>query len=317
MSTLPRVSIVTPSYNQAAYLEQTLQSVLGQEYPDLEYIVIDGASTDGSVEIIERYAPRLAYWVSERDHGQAEAINKGLSRATGEIVAWVNSDDVYLPGAIASAVAALQANPQAGLVFSNLLAVDGSGSPINVIRYGDWGLDGLMRFEIIGQPTVFMRRAVLQQAGFLDERFHLLLDHQLWLRVGQVAPIHYEDQMWAAARYHAAAKNLAQAASFGREAYAIVDWMQTQPALAGRFAAQRRKIWAGAHRMNARYLLDGGQPGAALRSYLRCLWAYPPIALREANRMVFAAASLVVNVDALRERYLQRRKRRVVTGSKE
>jgi glycosyltransferase involved in cell wall biosynthesis len=152
------VSIVTPSFNQADYLEQTIQSVLAQDYPWIEYIIIDGASTDGSVEIIERYAGRLAWWVSEPDRGQAEAINKGLQRANGEIVAWLNSDDLYLPGAVSRAVAALQANHALGLVYGDALTIDAQGRPIHSLVFGEWGLEELIRFRIICQPAVFMRR---------------------------------------------------------------------------------------------------------------------------------------------------------------
>src|SRR5512142_1845754 len=129
------VSVVTPSYNQAAYLERTLRSVLDQGYADLEYLVVDGASTDGSVDIIRRYADRLAWWTSEKDSGQAEAINKGMQRARGEIVAWLNSDDTYLPGAITAAVRAFVGHPQAVLVYADMRAIDSSGAAINILRY--------------------------------------------------------------------------------------------------------------------------------------------------------------------------------------
>ncbi|HZU87535.1 MAG TPA: glycosyltransferase family 2 protein, partial [Anaerolineaceae bacterium] len=126
----PLVSIVTPSYNQARYLEATLRSVLEQDYPNLEYIVVDGGSTDGSREIIQKYASRLAWWVSEKDRGQTDAINKGFSRAHGEILAWLNSDDTYQPGAIRQAVEALQNHPRAGMVYADTNFIDAADNVI-------------------------------------------------------------------------------------------------------------------------------------------------------------------------------------------
>jgi glycosyltransferase involved in cell wall biosynthesis len=140
MSSYPLVTIVTPSYNQANFLEETIQSVLSQDYPNLEYIIIDGGSTDSSVDLIRKYEDRLAGWISEEDSGQAEAINKGFERATGEIVAWINSDDYYLPGAIRSAVEALEAHPECGFVYGDAVSINGAGEPFNVMNCGDWGL---------------------------------------------------------------------------------------------------------------------------------------------------------------------------------
>ena len=129
------VSIITPSYNQAAYLEQTILSVLNQDHPRIEYIVVDGASTDGSVEIIKKYESKLAYWVSEKDRGQADAINKGFARATGEIIAWLNSDDYYLPGAVNAAVKVFEERSDVVLVYGNMLAVDEHGKTFNTLNY--------------------------------------------------------------------------------------------------------------------------------------------------------------------------------------
>lgn len=287
------VSIVTPSYNQVAYLEQTMRSVLNQDYPNLEYLVVDGHSTDGSLETIWRYTDRLAWWCSERDSGQAEAINKGLQHARGEIVAWLNSDDLYSPGAVAEAVAALEANPALGMVFGDALTITPTGATIKRLSFDHWGLDDLIGFRIICQPAVFMRREVLVKAGYLDLAYHYMLDHHLWIRMARLAPIQYVPRLWAAARHHPSAKNVSQAPGFGRETLQLLDWMQTQPDLAERIARQRRRVLAGAYRLNARYLLDGGQPGAALRSYGVALRNDPAYALKHWRRMLFACASLV------------------------
>ncbi|MDK2979890.1 MAG: hypothetical protein PWQ55_237 [Chloroflexota bacterium] len=311
MADFPLVSIVTPSYNQAAYLEATLRSVLEQDYPNIEYLVVDGASTDGSVDIIKRYAPHLSWWVSEKDRGQAEAINKGLRRAKGEFVAWLNSDDLYAQGAVHKAVAALQDDARLGMVFSDVFSIDADNEVFNTMRYGDWGLADLMAFHIIGQPGVFMRRSVLEQAGYLDLDYHYLLDHQLWLRMAALAPIRHVPDFFAAARFHAAAKNVALAAEFGQEAFAIVDWMRAQPELAPIFSKNEKVIRAGAYLLSARYLQDGGRQGKAFVHYLKSLWYHPATAWREKRRMLFALGSLLLPLGGLRERYLQNRSQQV------
>lgn len=130
MNEEPLVSIVTPSYNQAQYLEDTIQSVLTQDYPRIEYIVIDGGSTDGSLEIIKKYADRISYWVSEKDKGQTDALNKGFAASHGSILAWLNSDDTYRPGAIRAAVEYLSRHPQVGMVYGDLDFIDENGKVV-------------------------------------------------------------------------------------------------------------------------------------------------------------------------------------------
>jgi len=303
------VSIITPSYNQASYLEQTILSVLEQDHTSLEYLVVDGGSQDGSVEIIRKYADRLAWWVSERDAGQAEAINKGLARARGEVVAWLNSDDLLLPGAVARAVAALEANPELGMIFGDAITIDAQGKSLNHLRFGEWGLTEFMRFRIICQPAVFMRKSALDKAGYLDPAFHYLLDHHLWIRLARLGPVQHIPETLAAARHHPAAKNVAQAAGFGQEALRILDWMEGQADLAPLVQQDRRRIEAGAQRLNARYLLDGGLPGPALKAYAAALVRSPGFALQHWRRILYALLSLAGGKGLANQYYRRRGKK--------
>ncbi len=304
------VSIVTPSYDQAAYLEQTLRSVLEQGYADLEYMVVDGGSTDGSVEIIRRYADRLAWWASEKDSGQAEAINKGLQKARGEIVAWLNSDDIYLPGAIAGAVKAFAAHPHAMMVYGDTRAIDAQGQTLNVLHYRQLSLEGLLCYEIIGQPAVFMRRAAYQTAGGLDPSYHFMLDHLLWIKIALQGEIVHVNEEWAAARYHPQAKNRAQATGFAREAYRLLDWARAEPALQPALHRVGSRARAAAERVNARYLLDDGQSWAALQAWGRAFRIHPPTALARLNLLGSAVLNLV-GLGAVRDAMLERRRQRL------
>ena len=303
------VSIITPSFNQASYLEQTILSVLDQDYPRIKYIVIDGASTDGSVDIIKKYESRLAYWVSEKDRGQADAINKGFARATGDIVAWLNSDDYYLPGAVRAAVKAFEENPDVVLVYGNMLAVDEHGKTFNTLNYRQLALEDLLCFQIIGQPAVFIRRSALQKTSGLDPSFHFMLDHYLWIQLAQHGQILHVNQTWAAARYHSEAKNRARAAEFGREAFRILEKAMQDANLAPILAGVNQRARASAHRVNARYLLDGGQPAAALSAWTKALFIHPPTALARLNILVSSILNLL-GFGKLRDAILRRREAR-------
>lgn len=287
------VSIITPSYNQAAYLGQTILSVLNQDYPRIEYIVVDGASTDGSVEIIRKYEKKLAYWVSEKDRGQADAINKGFARATGDIIAWLNSDDYYLGGTVSAAVKVFEEHPDVVLVYADMLAVDEHGKTFNTLTYKQSTLEDLLCFQIIGQPAVFMRHSALQKTSGLDPAFHFLLDHLLWIQISQYGKILHVDQTWSAARYHAEAKNRAKAAEFGREAFRILETAAQDKNLAPILKKVNHRALASAHRVDSRYLLDGGQPAKALFAWMRALFIHPPTALARMNIFISSILNLL------------------------
>ena len=272
----PLVTIVTPSYNQAQYLEKTMLSVLNQDYPHMEYFVMDGGSTDGSVEIIEKHASKLAGWVSEKDKGQADAVNKGFALAKGDIVGWLNSDDLYYPGAISGAVKAFQDHPEASIVFSDVNSIDSHGNAFNRMTFGDWKLKDLMCFNIISQPGVFMRRVVLEEAGYLGLDYHYLLDVELWLRMAAVAePFYVPDVVWSAARMHDDAKNRAQALKFGPEAFRIAKWLCEDERFYPLSSQIFKQIWAGAYRIDASYHAEAEDYHGALKSYWQMMKRQP------------------------------------------
>ena len=306
----PLVSIVTPSFNQDKFLEDAIQSVLAQDYPALEYLIVDGGSTDSSVEIIKRHSADLAWWVSEPDQGQASAINKGMTQTKGEIVAWLNSDDLYFPGAIKSAVDVMVADPQIGMVYGDAVTIDEIGRPIKELIFPDWTLEDLIQFRIICQPSVFMRRSSYEKVFGLDPSYHYMLDHHLWIRIAQQSQIKHVPAIWSAARHHKAAKNVSHSSGFGTESMRLLAWMETEPDLAEKIAQNKNGVFAGAYRLNGRYLLDGGEYANSLRAYLKAFRYQPSYALRHWHRMLYALLGMIGirNLDAVYERYQDARR---------
>jgi glycosyltransferase involved in cell wall biosynthesis len=208
----PRVSVITPSFNQARYLERTIRSVLDQGYENLEYIIVDGGSTDGSLDIIRGYEDRLAGWISEPDLGQADAINKGFDMATGEFLAWLNSDDEYRPGAISQAADFLLSHPEVGMVYSRAYYIDEEGKVVAEYPAAPTDYRGLRRGRTtIPQQTMFFRSILWKMVGPLDTSFYYAMDYDLWVRISELSPIAFRPEHWAHFRLQSSSKSMREA----------------------------------------------------------------------------------------------------------
>lgn len=273
----PRISIVTPSYNQGRFLEEAIRSVLLQGYPDLEYIVIDGRSSDNSVSIIEAYAPWIAHWVSEKDNGQSAAINKGWARCTGEILAWINSDDAYLPGAFGKIAAWFDRNPGLDIVYGDCRMTDEAGRFIQNAPTREFALEPLVcNTWFIPQQSTFIRRRVVERIGNLREDLHLAMDWEYWLRAAlHDCPIGFLPEMIASFRTYPDAKTYSQSEASGREQLSILSQAFRGPGRIEKILPFKRKAfaqitkWAGeAHYWKKSYW-------QALALFVRAVWYQP------------------------------------------
>jgi glycosyltransferase involved in cell wall biosynthesis len=208
----PLVSIITPSFNQAEFLEETIRSVLDQDYERIEYIIVDGGSTDGSLEIIKRYEPVLTQFVSENDLGQTDAINKGFGMANGDIYAWLNSDDTYLPGAVREAVEFLRENRHIGMVYGKAYYINEKSEPVALYPAGPTDHEGLRRgINTIPQQTMFFRSTIWRMVGPLDPSFYYAMDYDLWTRISSVSLIAFNEKFMANFRLQSASKSMTEA----------------------------------------------------------------------------------------------------------
>jgi len=205
----PRITVITPSFNQGRFIEQTIRSVVMQGYPNLEYIIFDAGSTDNTVEIIRKYERYLAYWESEPDRGQSHAINKGLARATGDILCWLNSDDYYLPDTLRAVAELLKQGTGNVAVVGHCIQIyeDGRQPVEGKGRYE--GIDRLLQFwkgYHMHQPSIFWRREVFDRIGYLDESLHMTMDFDYWVRIAQHFNFTNVDRVLSYSTYHSDAK---------------------------------------------------------------------------------------------------------------
>lgn len=227
----PMISIVTPSFNSREYILETIHSVINQFYPNIEYLIMDGGSTDGTVDLLRSFGGEIK-WVSERDEGQSNAINKGFKIVDGEIVSWINSNDLYLPGAFKIVGRYFMEHPEVDFVFGKLILISESGESL-----GDYGSTGSTEelldanhvprghFEKllnhqpgwIPQPTAFWRTSLMKKAGLLDVDLHYAMDYEYWLRLGQIGNIHFINAYLGAFRIHGDAKTATNARKHWQE----------------------------------------------------------------------------------------------------
>lgn len=233
----PRISIITPSFNQGRYLGENIISVASQGYTNLEHVVIDGGSTDNTLQVIEQHKDKLAYWVSEPDNGQSDAVNKGFAKASGEIIGWLNSDDYYAPDAL-KAIAKTFENPEINVVSGYSILFDEKvNKQKGIATWGkERGAEYQSRFPDINQPATFFRKSALGQLMPLNTQLHCVMDRELWIKYLQqfgtknIAPI---EDVLVYFRYHENSKSSSKEVEFDNEYATILHWFAKQNGLRG------------------------------------------------------------------------------------
>jgi glycosyltransferase involved in cell wall biosynthesis len=244
----PKISVVVPSYNQGQFIEQTILSVIGQSYPNLEVLVIDGGSQDETVDVVRRYERSLAYWVSEPDRGQGHAINKGFRRATGSILAWLNSDDMYLPGALLDVARQVGSTGEPTLLYGGCVHVyEGSAlAATDIARSAP--VERLKVQDFIVQPSAFWTREAWLRAGEIDESYDYVLDWDWFIRASRVSRFVRTPHIYSIYRHHDAHKTGIGGEKRAREVLRLIaqyndeDWVRAYAAVVDDFERVQRRI---------------------------------------------------------------------------
>lgn len=267
MNEAPTVTVVVPCLNRGEFLRPTLDSILDQDHAPIECIVVDGGSTDETLAILESYGERIR-WVSEPDTGHANAINKGWRVGSGEVLAWLNADDLWAtPDAVSTAVAYLRDHPGVGVVYGDCGIIDATGQPVGPCYLHDWDLVYAVLHcdHCIPQPAAFLRRSVVEQVGWLNERFYQKKDHELWLRMGLVSEIVHIPHLLAHER------NIRGLSFDGKTAapacVQVTREFFAQPGVPAALRTRRRRALSNAYLMGAEYALSGGSLWGTILAY--------------------------------------------------
>ncbi len=274
---LPLVSIITPTYNQSDFLRETIESVITQDYPRVEYLIIDDGSTDATPKVLAEYEGRVRYY-SRENRGQTPTINEGWQQLTGDILTWLNSDDLLLPGAITTAVNYLREHPDVGIVFGDTMFTEADGTDIE--RSKPLGKFDYREFVVgcenpIAQPSAFIRRSVVEDTGLLDPYFYYFMDWDFWLRAGLRHRIEYFPELLSTYRLHPESKTVAQSAKAAPELKYIYDKFFARDDLPGWLRAVERRAKANMMFTSGGYYLKGGRPRESARAAREALRIYP------------------------------------------
>ncbi len=265
-----KVSIVTPSYNQAQFLEETINSVLDQDYPELEYVVVDDGSTDGSLELARRYEGRLHELIAQENAGQVAAINRGFRHTDGELMAYLNSDDTFLPGAVSEMAAALEADPELVMVYGDAVYTDAESRQTGPLASRDWDPPQMVRDcdNHVVQPSSMWRRSAWEQAGPFDERGYYFFDFELYLRLSVLGPVKRIERPWSTYREHPASKTVGDQVGKARDYLRFADSFLTSDRLPAELRPYAREGRARARVAAGNNLYGQLELGLARR----CLW---------------------------------------------
>lgn len=303
----PLVTLVTPSYNQADFLEETLKSVAEQDYEAIEHIVVDGGSTDGSVEIIRRHEDRLAWWVSEPDGGQAAALDKGFARATGELLGWINADDTLLPGAVKVVTEALAARPDALLAYGDNLLIDERSRELGVLEARPFDLAEMLRTcqNHVPQPGSLFRRRALEAAGPLAGRGYYYFDFDFVIDVGLAGPVIQLDHLLATYRLHDESKSMGAPVRKAEDHLELIDRVLARPDLTPEMRRVEREARARSLLVAGEYFYEGLDLPRARRALVRATLTDPRVHGRRTAGVLLK--SLLPRVVVERLRPLRRR----------
>ena len=274
---LPLVSVVTPTYNQAAFLRETIETVLSQDYPNIELIVIDDGSTDETPQILAEYTGRIQ-WETQKNMGQTPTINKGWAQSKGEIVTWLNSDDTFLPGAVKKGVDYLMAHPDVGIVFGDTLFTEADGTPVEQskrLKGFDFEKFVLKCENLIPQPSAFIRRSVLDNTGHLDPSYYYFMDWDFWLRAGIRNRIDYFPELLSTYRLHQESKTVAQAAKAAPELEYMYKKFFALPELPDEIRRLEKWAMVNMYFTSGGYYLKGGDPKGARQMGLKAIQSHP------------------------------------------